>query len=272
MVVCGSLPPGVTPSAFGRLCRRIVAAGVRLAVDTSGPALRAAAEAGAHLVKPNREELSDVVGHPLPTRTDVVEAADRVRAWGAGAVLASLGAEGAILVTADTVVSGAAVVPAPRSSVGAGDALLAGFLAALTRSDVDGPATGHAPIGLASDAGTIGPARDRVRSDSAKTNYLVGTKTDAAGTTGPTDEAGTSATTGNAATTNHLVGTTTHATGTTGPADEAGTSATTRQQPTIWLEPRPTPPAQPDQPTKPGTTATTPTTNRLVGTTAGTRG
>ncbi|HEV7708707.1 MAG TPA: 1-phosphofructokinase family hexose kinase, partial [Asanoa sp.] len=111
VVVCGSLPPGVTAEAFGRLCRRIVAAGVKLAVDTSGPALRTAAEAGAHLVKPNREELSEVVGHGLTARADVVEAAQRVRAWGAGAVLASLGADGAILVTADTVVSGTAPVP-----------------------------------------------------------------------------------------------------------------------------------------------------------------
>ncbi|MEV4535090.1 1-phosphofructokinase family hexose kinase [Asanoa sp. NPDC049518] len=145
VVVCGSLPPGVTPEAFGRLCRRIVAAGVRLAVDTSGPALRAAAEAGAHLVKPNREELSEVVGHAIPSRSDVVSAADRVRAWGAGTVLASLGAEGAILVTADTVVSGAAVVPSPRSTVGAGDALLAGFLAALSRAEAAVAATTASP-------------------------------------------------------------------------------------------------------------------------------
>jgi 1-phosphofructokinase len=148
VVVCGSLPPGVTTEAFGRLCRRIVAAGVKLAVDTSGPALRAAAEAGAHLVKPNREELSEVVGHGLTARADVVEAAQRVRAWGAGAVLASLGADGAILVTADIVVSGTAPVHRPRSSVGAGDALLAGFLAALTRSGLGrtaGTAAGQSP-------------------------------------------------------------------------------------------------------------------------------
>jgi 1-phosphofructokinase len=209
VVVCGSLPPGVTPEAFGRLCRRIVAAGVRLAVDTSGPALRAAAEAGAHLVKPNRDELSDVAGHPLPTRSDVVEAADRVRGWGAGAVLASLGAEGAILVTADTVVSGAVVVPAPRSTVGAGDALLAGFLAALIRSEKDGPATGHEATGRASEAGTPGPARREPGSvaagNAATTNYLVENATNA-GTAGPTDEPGTPATT---PTTNQPVGSTT---------------------------------------------------------------
>ncbi|GIF67892.1 hypothetical protein Ais01nite_59270 [Asanoa ishikariensis] len=180
VVVCGSLPPGVTPEAFGRLCRRIVAAGVRLAVDTSGPALRSAAEAGAHLVKPNREELSEVVGHPLAGRSDVVEAADRVRAWGAGAVLASLGAEGAILVTADTVVSGASVVPAPRSTVGAGDALLAGFLAALSASDAAVAAT-TANTGAGS-----------------RTGHGVAATTDNASPDPTTARAGVAATTGNA--------------------------------------------------------------------------
>jgi len=160
VVVSGSLPPGVTAESFGRLCRRIVASGVNLAVDTSGPALRSAAEAGAHLVKPNREELSDVVGGDLTSLSDVVEAARRVRTWGAGAVLASLGADGAVLVTAHTVVSGESPVDTPRSSVGAGDALLAGFLAAVAgrppaAADIDGgPAAPHTPPQAADPSAT----------------------------------------------------------------------------------------------------------------------
>jgi len=130
VVACGSMPPGLTVTAFGQLCRRLVAAGVRLAVDTSGPALRAAAEAGAALVKPNREELAEVVGCTLASLGDVVEAAQQLRGWGAGAVLASLGADGAVLVDVTGVVTGESPVARPRSAVGAGDALLAGFLAA----------------------------------------------------------------------------------------------------------------------------------------------
>jgi 1-phosphofructokinase len=130
VVVCGSLPPGLSLDAFGQLCRRMVASGVSLAVDTSGPALRVAAEAGAALLKPNRDELAEVVGGDLPTRGDVIDAARRLRSWGAGAVLASLGVEGAVLVDGETVVSGDSPVDRPRSTVGAGDALLAGFLAA----------------------------------------------------------------------------------------------------------------------------------------------
>jgi 1-phosphofructokinase len=133
VVACGSLPPGLPEPAFPQLCRSLVAAGVRVAVDTSGPGLRAAAQAGVALLKPNRDELAEVVGSPLRTRADVVAAAQQLRSWGAGAVLASLGPEGAVLVDSDGVVSGDAPVSHPRSSVGAGDALLAGFLAAGAR-------------------------------------------------------------------------------------------------------------------------------------------
>ncbi len=130
VVACGSLPPGLLATAFPELCQSLVATGVRVAVDTSGPSLRAAAKVGVALLKPNREELADVVGSPLRTFADVVAAAQELRSWGAGAVLASLGPNGAVLVDDGGVVSGDAPVPHPRSSVGAGDALLAGFLAA----------------------------------------------------------------------------------------------------------------------------------------------
>lgn len=130
VVVCGSMPPGLSIDWFVSLCRRVVGAGVRLAVDTSGPALRAAAQAGAALLKPNRDELAEVVGRPLPSLSDVLVAARELTSWGAGAVLVSLGAEGAVLVDGDGVCVGSAPVARPRSSVGAGDALLAGFLAA----------------------------------------------------------------------------------------------------------------------------------------------
>jgi 1-phosphofructokinase len=130
VVACGSVPPGLPVQAFTELCKRVTTAGVRLAVDTSGPALRAAASAGAALVKPNREELAEAVGHPLTSMGEVIDAARQLREWGAGAVLASLGADGAVLVDDDGVVTGDSPVERPRSSVGAGDALLAGFLAA----------------------------------------------------------------------------------------------------------------------------------------------
>lgn len=132
IVLCGSMPPGLTVTSFALLCSRLAAAGYRLAVDTSGPALPAAAMAGAALLKPNREELAAAVGFPLTTLDEVTEAAQRLRTLGAGAVLASLGADGAVLIDGGGIISGESPVAQPRSSVGAGDALLAGFLAAET--------------------------------------------------------------------------------------------------------------------------------------------
>jgi len=127
--ICGSLPPGVDPTFYAELCRRLHDHGVRVAVDTSGPALRAALTAGPDLVKPNRDELAEAVGRPLHTLGDVVAAAEQLRAWGAGTVLASLGADGAVLVEAGGVLIGECPTAVRRSSVGAGDAMLAGFLA-----------------------------------------------------------------------------------------------------------------------------------------------
>jgi len=130
VAACGSLPPGVPVEFYADLCRRCADQGVKVAVDTSGPALLAAVEARPALIKPNRDELAAAVGSKIETVQDVVDAAQVLRSWGAQAVLASLGADGAVLVTDAGAIAGEAPVAAPRSSVGAGDALLAGFLAA----------------------------------------------------------------------------------------------------------------------------------------------
>ncbi|RZQ62539.1 1-phosphofructokinase [Amycolatopsis suaedae] len=131
VVASGSLPPGVPDTFYAELGHALRDLGVRFAVDTSGPALRAALAAEPALVKPNRDELAEFAGHPITTVADVVRVAERMRRDGAGTVLASLGADGAVLVDARGVRCGDSPVDGGgRSSVGAGDAMLAGFLAA----------------------------------------------------------------------------------------------------------------------------------------------
>lgn len=128
VVGCGSLPPGVDAGFFADLVSAVHDRGARIAVDASGPALRSAVEAGPDLVKPNREELFEASGIAVKTVGGAVRAARVLRELGAGAVLATLGADGAMLVDAAGVVFGTARVDEPRSTVGAGDAALAGFL------------------------------------------------------------------------------------------------------------------------------------------------
>ncbi|MDL4771857.1 MULTISPECIES: 1-phosphofructokinase [Thermomonosporaceae] len=151
VVGCGSLPPGVPAAMYAELCRAFAPAGIRVAIDSSGPALLAAVAAGPDLIKPNREELAEAVGRPVDRFSDVVGAARELRARGARTVLVSLGADGAVLVDDDGILAGSAPVDRPSSTVGAGDALLAGFLAAGARGPEafrEALAWGAAAVGL----------------------------------------------------------------------------------------------------------------------------
>jgi 1-phosphofructokinase len=127
---CGSLPAGVPEDLYARLTAEARRHGVKTALDTSGPALRAALATSPDLIKPNTHELAEVVERPLTTLGDVIDAAELLRERGAGSVLASLGADGAILVDRGGAAHAEAPVTHVVSAVGAGDALLAGFLAA----------------------------------------------------------------------------------------------------------------------------------------------
>jgi 1-phosphofructokinase len=151
VVASGSLPPGVAGGFYGDVVLALRDTGVPVAVDTSGAALVAALDAGPALVKPNRHELIEATGHPLRTIGDVIDAAQRLRDAGARTVLASLAADGAVLVDHQGAWFGEAAVHAPLSSVGAGDALLAGFLAgggSGAEALAKGLAWGAAAVGL----------------------------------------------------------------------------------------------------------------------------
>jgi 1-phosphofructokinase len=130
LVASGSLPPEAPADLLARIVRRARAAGVATAVDTSGSALAAAVAAGPDLVKPNADELAELTGRRLLTLGDVIDAAEELCARGAGSVLASLGPDGAVLVTRDVVAHAELAVTTPNSTVGAGDATLAGYLTA----------------------------------------------------------------------------------------------------------------------------------------------
>jgi 1-phosphofructokinase len=130
LAACGSLPEGMDERFYIELLGEARRLGLRVAVDTSGVALRWAIEAGPDVVKPNRDELAEATGRKLATLGDVLAGAEELRARGARSVLASLGPDGAVLVDRNGAVHGEAPVEHTVSAVGAGDALLAGFLAA----------------------------------------------------------------------------------------------------------------------------------------------
>jgi 1-phosphofructokinase len=130
VVGSGSLAPGTTEDLYARLADAVRPVGAQVAIDTSGPALERALTVGPDLLKPNEEELSEVTGVVPETLGDVVHAASELRSKGVGTVLISLGPSGAVLVDDGEPLHAESDVIVPRSTVGAGDALLAGFLAA----------------------------------------------------------------------------------------------------------------------------------------------
>lgn len=130
LVTSGSLPPGAPVSLHREIVDLGKKAGLETVVDTSGTALTEALAIGPDLVKPNREELEEFTKRPLTTLGDVVQACEELRHAGAGAVLASLGHQGVLLVDSSGVLVGSATGVVPTNTIGAGDALLAGFIAA----------------------------------------------------------------------------------------------------------------------------------------------
>lgn len=130
VVGAGSLPPGADSELYAAAAGVARAAGARFALDSSGAALAAGLSGGPDVVKPNVEELAEAVGGSVATVGDAVAGARTLLGRGARSVLVSLGPDGALLVDADRARHAEADVAVVRSTVGAGDALLAGFVGA----------------------------------------------------------------------------------------------------------------------------------------------
>ncbi|MEV2274500.1 1-phosphofructokinase [Nocardiopsis sp. NPDC049922] len=129
IVACGSLPSGVPDDLYVHVAELASFHGVPLALDTSGKPLAEAARAGSvALLKPNHEELAELTGRDLATVGDVVESAREVLSWGNDQALVTLGGHGAILVDGASSWWARGPQVRARSTVGAGDCALAGFL------------------------------------------------------------------------------------------------------------------------------------------------
>ena len=120
LVVSGSAPPGASPELYANLVEAARRSGVPAIVDTSGPGLLAAADAGASLVKPNAEELREASG-----LDDVVAAAEALVRRGAGRVVVSLGPDGLLAVAPEGRWRVSGVPDVRGNPTGAGDAAVA---------------------------------------------------------------------------------------------------------------------------------------------------
>jgi 1-phosphofructokinase len=132
-VLSGSLPKGLDADFYQRMIEVVHAQGGKVALDTSGAPLYAAVAARPEILKPNVAELEELVGRALPTMDAVHAAASTLLVDRTQLVVISMGGDGALFLTREE----ALVAQPPKvqvvSTVGAGDAMVAGLVSAQTQ-------------------------------------------------------------------------------------------------------------------------------------------
>ena len=130
LVLAGSIPTVMPDSMYMDIMKYLKGRNIKIVVDATKDLLVNVLEYGPFLIKPNNHELGEIFGVELKTRDEVVEYAKRLQKMGAVNVLVSMAGEGAVLVAEDGSIF---KTPAPKgvvkNSVGAGDSMVAGFIA-----------------------------------------------------------------------------------------------------------------------------------------------
>lgn len=125
MTLAGSIPLGVPTDIYAQWITLAKKKGAKVILDASGQALVKGIEAQPYLIKPNQEELEAYFKRPLKTDADVAECGRMLTSKGIGHVVVSQGAQGSMLITGDRVGKISPVKVAVKSTVGAGDSMVA---------------------------------------------------------------------------------------------------------------------------------------------------
>jgi 1-phosphofructokinase len=134
LVLAGSIPstmPDDTYEAFAKICHD---AGAEFAADAEGELLKKVLPYRPFLIKPNHHELGELFGTEIHTCEEVLPYANKLIEMGAQNVIISLAGEGAVFVNKDMAIAASVPKGILKSSVGAGDSMVAGFLAEFSRS------------------------------------------------------------------------------------------------------------------------------------------
>jgi len=128
-VLSGTLPPGVPATTYATIITQLKGDGRQVALDTSRDALREGVLAGPSIVKPNVDELQQLTGQSLPDEVALEQAARHLLDGGIRLVVISLGERGAMFVDASSTLLATPPAVMVKSTVGAGDAMVAGLIA-----------------------------------------------------------------------------------------------------------------------------------------------
>ena len=134
LILSGSIPGKVSPDIYEKISEMMSRKNIRFVVDATRNALTDTLKYHPFLIKPNIHELSDIYKTNITSKEDVILYARKLKEAGAVNVLVSLAGDGAVLIDEHDIVHS---LPAPQGScinfVGAGDAMLAGFISEITK-------------------------------------------------------------------------------------------------------------------------------------------
>lgn len=136
LVISGGLAPGVPEHFYARLAALAKQHGVRVVLDANGPALAEALKVGVYLFKPSLRELRELTGQALPDEASQMAAAQHLIHSGQAEIVAiSLGADGAMVISANEHWCAHSLKVSVRTTIGAGDSFVAAMLWALSRDE-----------------------------------------------------------------------------------------------------------------------------------------
>lgn len=130
LVLAGSIPASLPKDVYEKIAEKLQNKGIRLVVDATGNLLLKVLKYKPFLIKPNRQELEEIIGKEIKTEDELISAANVLKEKGAENVLVSLGSEGAILLDSNgKIYKQSAFKVKAINTVGSGDSMIAGFLA-----------------------------------------------------------------------------------------------------------------------------------------------
>jgi len=127
LMLCGSIPPGVSPHFYSEIVHLAQQRGVKTLVDTEGDALLHSLESHPTVITPNQHEGERLLGRALITRSQILEAVDRIHKMGPESVILSLGSRGAVGSSVEGVFEALPPHIDALCPIGAGDAMAAAF-------------------------------------------------------------------------------------------------------------------------------------------------
>lgn len=156
VVFSGSIPQGVSSDIYFQLLS-IAAPFTKTVLDADGVFLLEGLKASPYLIKPNIDELESALSKKLSTHEEIKQAArELIYEYSIKYVLVSMGGDGSILVSADTAIFAKALKVEVKSSVGAGDSMLAGFIYGKTNENL----TAHTALAYATACGALAVSQE----------------------------------------------------------------------------------------------------------------